>query len=346
MTGIKDLINKYIVSLLCNTLRKLADNKFKMNNNGVSLKETYKIVVSSYVRGLDTGPELNKYITNFLTYCATVDRAVEQGTFMKNIVREFCPPGVDTFTGSNRDTLLGRKVLLLTIRECASRMISSDVTIDCVANASDVAIETCSKLVSEALSSVRNELMTEGISKKNNNGLTVPADMYNSLKKRYESLVSEVNNMNTTGALVEQQLEKLISALRQTTSENASLKQRLREREVPHSFISDTDYQSEKVDRFEELDSMDKKSARGEKVEKSDKSDKFDTDNSEVSTTSKSSKASKASGKSKVNKSIFKKLAEDAQKAKDNISVIDINPNDSVSSVETKDSEFFEDGEW
>lgn len=230
MSSISDLLCGYTTALLCNSFRKRAEHIFKTNTGPTVLTDAYILTANSYVQRLNDTASMSQHITQFLTYCARVDRAIRQEQFMKNIVKEFCPPGIDQYTGANRDTLLGRKVLFLAMSNSVSRLIKSESVLDSVVNNTEVAAEVCGKLVSDVIKNIRQELITESVSKKAT-GSGVPETIYNALKSKYDKLVAEIDNHNNHVADMTNKMKDLITAAEELERENKSLRLRLRERE-------------------------------------------------------------------------------------------------------------------
>lgn len=336
MSSISDLLCGYTTALLCNSFRKRAEHIFKTNTGPTVLTDAYILTANSYVQRLNDTASMSQHITQFLTYCARVDRAIRQEQFMKNIVREFCPPGIDQYTGANRDTLLGRKVLFLAMNNSVSRLIKSESILDSVVNNTEVATDVCGKLVSDVIKNIRQELITESVSKKAT-GAGVPEPVYNALKSKYDKLVAEIDNHNNYVADMTSKMKDLINAAEELERENKSLRLRLREREeynraLPTVVKSDRSSKSSR-----NVDEDNNKYTSGSTVSKNSGShhssspvadeDYFETNNNtiteqptpvieEVTSTTSSSRSK--------NRSKFQKYAQE------------ITPDDSVSSVQEK----------
>lgn len=374
MSSISDLLGNYITGILVNTFRKNAEQIYKSNKGPTSLKETYILIANAYSKRLDDNKAMSDHITKFLDYCARVDRAIRQEHFMKTVVREFCPPGIDQYTGADRDNRLGRKIIALAMRNSISRLIKSESTLDVVVNGTDVAKELCGKMVIDVIKSVRQDILTDSLREKTSGN--VSEVLYNTLKNKYDRLVAEMDDYESNVADLKKKMSQLIDAATQLELENKSLKARLREREsVKVPTVLTTEYRgSNNVDSVSvstgNSASTSSRHSRAKTIE--DEYNEFDTDNYVEETTRNipepahndttvrndadndsyfddtKSSTSKSSRKSNRNKDKFAKRAQQASAQStavsshdDNVSEVVINPEDSVSSVpENNDEEW------
>lgn len=231
MLKITEIMSTFIVSLLCNTIRKTAEHNASAAN--VSVVEKYKYLLTEKCRMLDTNEGIQNYIKDFSVYCSSIKYHPTYEQLFIDVVSEFCPPDIMDQMGQQQRQSVSRGIFSKTFKESADLLIKSPDILSIVANGAANSIGPCKKLVSVAIDNIKTELMSRRIRGNDSNiGDKVPASLYQTVRAKYDKLCSVNSVLSLELDRSIEKVKTLSEELKKLNATNRTLKLRLKEIET------------------------------------------------------------------------------------------------------------------
>lgn len=230
MSKIIELLQNFITSILCNTVRRFAAKRSR--EIGTNLVESYIYVLQERLSAIETQDGIHNHISEFSTYCAAFGQHMTYEELIREVTCAFCPVGVVKQLGQPRNQIISRNIFVNTFKESASMLMRTSEILDMVANGADDAVAPCQKIVKAVINNLKTELMTGGInavSQSNSVTTTVSSKMYDTTKQKYDLLVSAYHKKDLDLMNAVKKIKELAEYLKKINMENQSLRARMRE---------------------------------------------------------------------------------------------------------------------
>lgn len=233
MYKITEMMNTFIVSLLCNTLRKTAEMGASKTN--MSVVDKYKYILLERCKALDSNEGIQNYIKDFSVYCSGVKYHSTFEQLFIDVASEFCPPDLMDQMGQQQRQSVSRGIFSKTFKESADLLVKSPDILSMVANGATNAINPCKKLVSIAIDNIRTELLSRKIKNNGSDMIVddkVSATLYQNIRAKYDKLCSVNSVLNVELDRAMEKIKEMSDTLKKLNNDNKSLKLRLREVET------------------------------------------------------------------------------------------------------------------
>lgn len=232
-TKILELLRDYNATILCRTLPRLAGSRSQKNNT--SLNDSYKFLLQEKIVSLNSNDGMQNHIYEFSSFCGGNNLHMLYTDLLKNIIFAFCAPDVVKQLGERRRQQVVRGIFMKSFQETSNLLIKIPAIFDMAVNRSDNCFEPCQQLAANAIETIKMNVFNEEINgiamSTTNNTVTVPAKLYETLKKKYDiNMALQIKHgHDMTQAL--NKIKAMAEALKKSQVEIQALRTRLRDRE-------------------------------------------------------------------------------------------------------------------
>lgn len=232
---ILDLLRDYNATILCRTLPRLSNSRSQ--KNGTNISDSYKFLLQEKIVSLNNNDGMRDHISEFNMFCVEHNVHMLYSDLLKNIIFALCSPDVVKQLGEQRRQQVIRGIFIKSFQEAANLLIKTPAIFDMAVNRADNCFEPCQQIAANAIETIKMNVFNEEINgialstSGSTNIVTVPAKLYETLKKKYDVALAMQTKHNLEMTQAISKIKTLAESLRKAKVEIQALKTRLRDME-------------------------------------------------------------------------------------------------------------------